>query len=390
MSKLNEVLFTKVDSSEVEQAIITMYEGITNTTLFPGDPVRLFLSTLAADRAQENAITDWMNKQNLLRYATGNFLDHLGIWGDVTRLPASPSRTTLRFELQSPRAVPTIIPKGIRVTADGKIFFATDLAVTIPANEMSIEVSATCLSEGVNSNGLLSGQVNRLVDLVAFIEKVENITTTQGGSNIESDESLRKRIRLAPDRFTTAGSELAYIWYALTAHSNIEDVSVTSPSPVWVEIYVMLKGGEIPDPEGAEIQAVKEMFGVHEGTSHKNTMSDTMSGKKIRPLTDYVQVYPINAFNIDYTIKWFVTSEQAVDLHNIEDGISRAVSEYEVWQKGKAGRDIIPDNLIKLCLGAGAKRVELMGLEFRALSSRQVASFASNPNRIVFGGVESE
>ncbi|MCL1826551.1 MAG: baseplate J/gp47 family protein [Candidatus Cloacimonetes bacterium] len=390
INDLPEVLFAKVDTKEVEQAIITMYEGITNTTLFPGDPVRLFLSTLAADRAQENAITDWMNKQNLLRYATGNFLDHLGYWGDVQRLPASPSKTTLLFTQQEERAIPTIIPKGTRATADGKVFFATDVATTIPAGDYQAEVSATCLSTGTVSNGLVAGQVNRLVDRIAFIEKVINTSTTQGGSDIENDESLRKRIRLAPERFTTAGSELAYIYYALTAHSNIEDVAILSPKPVWVELYIMLKGGEIPDPEGAEITAVKDIFGVHDGTSTNSTMSNTMSGKKIRPLTDFVQVYPINAVDIDYTVRWYVTSEQAVDLKTIQENIANAVTEYEVWQKAKAGRDIVPDKLISLCRSAGAKRVQLTGLEFIRLSSNQVANFLPNADRIEFGGVEAE
>jgi phage-related baseplate assembly protein len=332
-----------------------------------------------------------MNKQNLLRYATGNFLDHLGAWSNTDRLQPSPATTIIRFTLNETRKKPTIIPKGFRVSPNNSLIFATDIAMTISANEFFVDIPATCLTEGRVGNDLLPGQIDtafdRITELNQTIEiSVENISTSTGGSDIESDEAYRVRIRLAPERFSTAGSELAYIYHTLSAHSNIADASILSPEPVTVEIYVMLHGGQIPDPNGAEINAVKDTFGVTDDPA--NTMSNTMSGKKLRPLTDLVKVYPINAVDIDYTLRWFVTTEQATDLEQIQRNIALAVIEYETWQRERAGRDIIPDKLIKLCQSAGAKRIVLTGLNFTQISKRQVANFIENPDRIIFGGVE--
>jgi phage-related baseplate assembly protein len=371
---LPEVLYAQVDTAEVETSIFAMYEGITNTTLYPGDPVRLFLSTLAAIIAQQNAITDYTAKQNLLRYAKGNYLEHIGSLLDVYRLDALPAKTVLRFTLAESRPFAVAIPAGTRATHDGKIFFATDKMFSIPPGFLEGEAAATCLTYGSDGNDLAIGQVGTLVDSVPYVKKVENINNTAGGSDVEDDEALRTRIRLAPEQFTTAGSELAYIFWAFSAHSNIDDVAVISPLPGIVNVFMMLKGGNIPDADGVEINAVRNI----------------LNEKKRRPLTDFVVVLPANHEPLDYSFKWYITSEQGVFYNEIKNRIDSAVKEYETWQTGRIGRDIVPDHLIRLCLAAGAKRIEIEGLRFTRIDTSSVANFVPNPDRIQFGGVENE
>jgi hypothetical protein len=74
---LPEVVYAEVDTEKIVSSIVTTYEGIMNVTLFPADPVRLFLSALAAVIAQQNAVADWSVKQNFIRFASGVYLDHL-------------------------------------------------------------------------------------------------------------------------------------------------------------------------------------------------------------------------------------------------------------------------------------------------------------------------
>jgi len=395
---LRDVVFAEVDTDKLIKSAISVYEGIMNTTLYAGNPVRLFLMALCVIRGQDNAILDWTSKQNLLKYAVGNYLEHLGAWLGVFRLSPTPARCTLMFSLQQVRNFPTTIPMGTRATADGKVFFSTDAVLLIPAGEISGEVSATCLSEGSVGNELMAGQINRMVDSVAFVNGVENINTTNGGSDIETDSALRARIRLKPDSFTTAGSRLAYQYWSFTAHVNIGDVAVVSPIPGIVNIFVMLRGGEQPEVDSAEIMAVKEIFGVSDIYGHVSSES----GDRLRPLTDLIFVFPINVEPVNYTIKWWVTDEQAVDLVSIKEAVHNAVSEYEVWQTEKAGRDIVPDKLIKLCLSAGAKRVELKRIIIiddvpveipfvhSVIGDTTVVNFIENEDRIIDGGVEKE
>lgn len=371
---LPDVQFAELDTAKVESAIITAYEGIQGVTLYPGDPVRLFLSTLAAVIAQRNVLLDYTGKMNLLRYATGAYLDHIGAMLDVSRLDAAPAKTVMRFTLQEPQPVAFFIPAGVRVTASGQTFFATDALLTFPAGTTTGEIAATCQADGTVGNGFVPGQINRLVDPQPFVTSVENIETSAGGADVESDDSLRNRIRLKPESFTTAGSELSYVYWALTAHQDVADVAVVSPVPGVVSVFILLTGGRVPAANGPEIEAVTK----------------AVSAARRRPLTDQCTVYPVDVEPIDYTLAWFITEAQSSRASVIEANIEAAVAAYETWQTTKIGRDINPDKLIRFCVGAGAKRVEITGLAFTPLDATKVAQIADNPNRITFGGVESE
>ena len=79
LSALPSVAFAPQSAGETETAIITAYEAIAKATLQPGDPVRLFLESLAYVISVQNGLIDLAGKQNLLAYARGGHLDHLGI-----------------------------------------------------------------------------------------------------------------------------------------------------------------------------------------------------------------------------------------------------------------------------------------------------------------------
>jgi phage-related baseplate assembly protein len=213
---------------------------------------------------------------------------------------------------------------------------------------------------------------------VPFVSGVENITVTGGGSNIEDDESLRNRARQSPGQFSTAGARISYLYWSLTAHGNIGDVSIVGPEDRGgerlgeVDIFVMLQGGGIPEVGGTELTAV----------------SAALNNEKVRPLTDKVNVSPVNAQDVSYTATWFITTEQAVNYTAIAEAVAAAVDEYNAWQTERIGRDINPDRLVQLCRAAGAKRVVLSGLNFTSLNRNTVARIANS--EIIFGGVESE
>jgi len=366
------------DPAEVTASVISMYEGLQGVVLFPGDPVRIFLSTLAAVISMQNAVSDWTQKQNFLQHATGAYLDALAALLGVYRLDAFPAKTTLRYTLAAVRQFALAIPKGTRATADGRIFFATDDILIIPAGQMSGEVTATCLTYGADGNGLLPRQITRIVDVVAGVGAVVNTVESSGGSDVESDDGLRNRARMAPGQFSTAGARLSYIYWALTAHGNIFDVSISGPEDRdgerlgEVDVFVMLKNGGIPEEGGAELEAVEKV----------------LNADKIRPLTDKVNVLPIKSIDVEYSLIWYITAEQGTQLVTIGDRIKAAVANYEAWQVERIGRDINPDRLVQLCLAAGAKRVEIDGLEFTQLGRDTIVHFINR--EVNFGNVESD
>lgn len=66
---------------------------------------------------------------------------------------------------------------------------------------------------------------------------------TGAAAVMESDEDLRSRTVLAPEAFTTAGAELAYVFHARSADANVLDASAISPAPGQVLVTVLSRLG---------------------------------------------------------------------------------------------------------------------------------------------------
>ena len=365
---LPDITFAEKDAKLIESEIINTYESLAGRTLAPGDPVRLFLLSVASIIAQQRSLIDFAAKQNLLAFSSGYYLDHLGALLGVERLPAYPAMTTIRFTLSEPQQSEVIIPKGIRVTPDGKLYFATIETTVVPAGEIQIDVMAKCLQNGTIGNEYLPGQINRLVDPLPWIHGVVNITESSGGADKETDDNFRERIRIAPESFSVAGPSGSYNFWARTAHQDIVDVSVISPSPGVVEIYVLLKDGGIPSQEILEI------------------VLETVSDEKIRPLTDHVFVLAPSIIEYDLDVTWWLARDKTVEASQISMAVDKSINDWVSWQKSALGRDINPSALISRIMSAGAKRAEVASPSFTVLTPGEVAIARSIS--VTFGGIE--
>lgn len=231
LSGLPSVSFAPQSAGETETAIITAYEAIAKATLQPGDPVRLFLESLAYVISVQNGLIDLAGKQNLLAYARGGHLDHLGAPMGVVRIQPQPARTTVRFGLDEALAFDVPVPAGTRVTTQsGGVMFATLTDAVIPAGELSVEVAAKATEAGAVGNGLVPGQLCRLVDPIPYVTSVENADTTLSGCDEETDERFRERIRTAPESFSVAGPDKAYEARVRAVSGDITAVSVNAIS----------------------------------------------------------------------------------------------------------------------------------------------------------------
>lgn len=112
LATLPEVHFASANAAEIESEVIGAYEKASGITLQPGDPVRLFLESLSYLISVQNSLIDLAGRQNLLAYAQGAALDHLGALMGVSRIPAQPARCEVRFSLSSPLDFAVPIPKG--------------------------------------------------------------------------------------------------------------------------------------------------------------------------------------------------------------------------------------------------------------------------------------
>lgn len=371
---LEDITFAEKSGEEIESAIISTYESLTDRTLAKGDPIRLFLETIVLIIVQQRSYIDYAAKQNLLAYAQGDYLDHIGALFGVTRLAASNALTTLRFILSEPQTSAIVIPEGTRASpGGGTILFATTETVEIPAGDTEITVTAECTHSGTQGNGYVAGQIKMLVDPFPFEMGIENITESHGGSDIESDENFRERIQIAPESFSVAGSAGAYKYFARTAHQDIIDVGMPDMyeedfEPGHVDLYILMKDGTLPSDE--VLGKVLEICNADD----------------VRPLTDYVTASAPEIINFDLNVKYFIDRANATQSTQIQAAVENAIQTWVTWQRSKLGRDLNPSELNHRIIAAGAKRAEIISPVFRTVKYKELAIPSSQT--ITFGGLE--
>ena len=354
VSDLPDIDFINVTKDEVEAAIFAKYTEITGRTLAKGDPIRLFILFIVEFIILLINYINETGKQNLLKYAKGNNLDNVAAWWGVTRIPAQAAMTTLKVELSTAREQSTIIPAGTRVSPQKDLYFTTNEELIIPAGDTSSTVIASCTDTGTIGNDFTIGEINRIVDPIAYVKTMTNITKSQGGSAIENDEALRERTFEAPEALSTAGPELAYAWHAKSTNSAIIDVSIDSPSSGCVRIMPLLKGGEVP---GQEVL---------------NAVFENISAKNKRPLTDNVSVEAPTVINYDLYVEYYINED--ADATTTASRVNAAVENYIIWQKSKIGRDINDSELISYIKAVnGVKRVKVISPEFKVIKSHELA-----------------
>ncbi|WP_020616158.1 baseplate assembly protein [Paenibacillus daejeonensis] len=367
---LPEIQFVGTDPEEIRNQIITVYEAVSGRRLFPGDPVRLFLMAMANVIIQQRVLINDSAKQNLLRYARGPMLDHLGALVETERLPEGAARTTMQFDLSAPLLQTAIIPQGTRTSPGGELYFATMEPVEIPPGILSIQVTSICLEAGEIGNGYVPGQINILVDPLPYVASVANVTESAGGTDVEADDPYRERIYTSPERFSVAGPRGAYEYWARTASTGIADVLVYSPAPVEVEIRVLMSGGELPTPD--ILSAVDEV----------------VNDQRIRPLTDKVTVLAPDEITYEINLTYWIAEGNATSSVAIQAAVNQAITDYVLWQKSRIGRDINPSELSRRVMNAGALRVEIASPVFTAVDETDVA--IAGGITVTYGGLQDD
>ena len=367
---LPEVNFAEKDTDIIVSEMISHFELESGRKLFPGDPMRLLILTFANYIVMQRNKIDDSAKQNLLKYAREGHLENLSALLDVKRLKPSTALTTLKFTISAVQSGNITIPKGTRVTPGNKIYFCTIEDADIMQGQLHIEVKAECTESGEVGNNFYPGQINRLADPFPYFESVENITMSQGGSDVESLDSLRERTRTAPESFSSAGATGAYQFWAKTASQLITDVSVESPKPGVVEIIPLLENGEIPSED-----ILDKVF-------------EECNDSKRRPLTDLVKVRTPETVKYNISLKYYISRSKSSMGLTIQNKVNESIQGYIIWQKSVLGRDINPSELIRLIMVAGAKRVEIQEPSFRRIEYYQIALLEQMS--VAYGGLEDD
>lgn len=380
--ELPDVSFTDSDTLKAMQTrLIANYESrykeLTGKeiSLAPADPMRILIYALALDLYQIEQYVERAGKQDLLKYSYGDYLDNLAAGRGVTRQQATAATATIRFTLSEVKTYAVGIPAGTRITNGEGVYFQTIEYDEVSVGSLTVDIEAECTETGEAGNNLTAGQLNVLVDPVAYVASVANTDTSSGGTDLETDESLAERVFLAPSSYSVAGPDDAYIFWAKTYNNNIGSVKPTSPNPCEVKIYILMKDGTIPE------------------SSVVNGLESYLQDNSIRPLTDQVTVAVPTTQTFTVSLTYYISRSDSKKAASIQSAVNEAVSEYIKWQTTEIGKDINPSELIKRVMTAGAKRVTVSSPTFTSIGSTSVAQIALNGSgspdvTITYGGLE--
>lgn len=300
-----DLTFLETDSDTIYSTVIRALEQNVNEALYPGDERRIFGDALVAVFVSVyNQVNDAC-KQKMLQYASGKVLDALGERYACYRIAASPAETVLRFSVKTPVAGNILIEKGTRATPDYAVYFKTIETAVLQAGKLYVDIPAESVGNGEKYNNYLVGTVNQLVDLIPYIDLVENISVTHSGDNGEpypevdggiGDEHYRERIRLAPTALSVAGPRDAYEYHAKSADALIADVAVLSDMQNIQYTVPVYAGKAFLGGSGYDI----------------NTLEVSISGNKVSAAS----------YTVDYTndllVITFVATSQLLDQDDVQ------------------------------------------------------------------------
>ena len=164
------------------------------------------------------------------------------------------------------------------------------------------------INEAAKANMLAYAADADLDNLAAFygIERQEN----------EQDERLRYRTQLALEGLTTAGSEKAYLFHALTADQRVKSASVQSPAEGKVLISILSNQGD-----GAADAELIKAVADYVGKEDKRPLTDNVivRSAQIVPFAIHAKIYVFPGPSVSITTEQYTANlRRYVDRqHNI-------------------------------------------------------------------------
>lgn len=328
--------FVDINVETVYEEIVRNVESYLGEKLHEGDEKKLFVKSLMpVIMALKNDINDTAN-QNFLENARDEKTDAIAnSFFDTKRLKATKASCNGKVILSEVQKKDIVIPSGTKITSDGIRIFEIKEGYIVKAGEKEVDVKLISTSTGERYNGIEIGNINHIIDPIAYVSQIYNTEISKEGSDIEDDKSYRERARLEMESKSCAGPEGAYEYYAYSADNSISAIKVVSPSPGIVKILVVVDNGESPSDE-----ILKKVY-------------DECSPRDRRPLTDKVETGTPEIVEYDieltyYLDKNFPTYEgkwrKAIEGENF-DYESGAVRTFINWQQEDIGRSINVEEL---------------------------------------------
>lgn len=293
---------------------------------------------------------------------------------DLSKLPAPPVVETLDYE--------AILAENIAKAQEllGDDYDLTDEADPVVAVIEAFAYRELILRQRVNDAAkavmIAYAGEGDLENLGALMDVPRQVITpadedTGADAVMEDIEVYRRRILMAPAGFSVAGPAGAYLFHALSASSDVLDVSVDAPDPddIKTAVITLLVDHSVDASVIAAMQAMLDaanwpgtvivtvLSRTGNGAAPQATLdavSTKLNSDSIRPLTDYVitQSAEIVDFSVDATVYCYDGPDRALLL-----AMGREQLDAYIEESKRLDRDITPSGINKALRPDGVQNV---------------------------------
>lgn len=336
--------FVTVEAQRLLDLSIAHFEAETGRTLSPSQVEMYLLETIAYMLSIRGGEEQLAFENCFIAFARSDWLDKHGAGRNTPRLEALPALTSLEFSIPAILVAQIIIPAGTRVSdANGVATFLTLAAAVIPAGDLTVQVAAKATTSGISANGYAPGTITSLIDPIAGVTSVQNLTETSAGANRETDPRYRARLALAFERITRGGSLEAYRAITFTWNTRVLDVAVIRSQPGHIDVHPLMDTGV---PTAGEITSLLAF----------------LQDDKI-PQGDYVSVLVPVAHDFTAELHLVVSDPAAVDV-----AVAAVHAVLDIWAR-ELGGHIAPSELIAAAKGvAGVIDADILNLSLTSIA----------------------
>lgn len=171
------------------------YYELSGKEIPEGSDIDIRMKVLAGEIFDSEVNLDFIKRQMFASTATGSYIDKHAKDRGLKRNPAVKATGEVTFSVNTARDESILIPQGtiVGTSGDNCIRFVTDISATLYAGLLSRTVPCSAEIAGYEGN-VSSGSVDVIITNVLGIDSVTNRSSFSGGSDAESDESLRNRV----------------------------------------------------------------------------------------------------------------------------------------------------------------------------------------------------
>lgn len=218
----------KAEMVETYKGVMPFYEPNESDDVMP---------VLEAFAYRELMLRTFFNTQvanSFWQTATDKYLDFIAAFFDVFRLIGEKPTALATFTINTVLGYDYVLESGLELLNNDGSMSVLISNVTIPMGSVEASGIIELQLEAAQS----SAAVSSVMVPKPYLKSVVQTSAFSGGSDTETDDEMRDRIKLSFEEVTTAGSVSSYRAYALKADERIDDVAVLSPTPGVVDVIL--------------------------------------------------------------------------------------------------------------------------------------------------------